>query len=227
MGNTNEATKKDLDGANIITSYKDEPCIRPNADLSNVLIDTNLENGKAYETGRLPLRVRYVADNPAVKIQILADGKLLKEQVFETEAFSGTYETTVDIDESYIGSRTFVFRVFDRYYYSGESSVTVNFVLDRKAPTIEVTNPVSKDISIYENQYFNLRYTVTGFDEISASNVYVDGNLVKILGGGAEFSTPINDDKLLQPGEHTLRIEVIDALKRKARKDVKITILKE
>lgn len=48
-------------------------------------------------------------------------------------------------------------------------------------PVISVTNPSDSSVKIYQDQFFNLRFTVSDANEIVANNLVLDGKLWKIL----------------------------------------------
>lgn len=92
-------------------------------------------------------------------------------------------------------------------------------------PAISVTNPPDGSVKIYEGQFFNLRFTVSDTQEIVANNLYLDGKLVKILGGGNEFAVAVNEGKDISVGGHVLTVESIDARRAKSKTDVSLEVL--
>ena len=62
-------------------------------------------------------------------------------------------------------------------------------------------------------------------NEIVANNVFLDGAMWKILGGGNSFTVPVNEGGGLSVGKHVLRIESIDARRSKSEATVEFEVL--
>jgi hypothetical protein len=58
------------------------------------------------------------------------------------------------------------------------------------------------------------------------SNVYVDGKLIKILSGGPDFVYAFNNDKALDPGTYSVKLEIVDDNGERASKTISIEILR-
>ncbi|NCP77176.1 hypothetical protein GW830_03540 [bacterium] len=96
------------------------------------------------------------------------------------------------------------------------------------ATTITIVSPLKESAitRIYGDQYFNLRFTLTpGQNEISSVNLYIDGNLSRILPTTLEQSVAINEEKDILIGVHTAEIETIDTKMQKTRKSFPFEII--
>ncbi|MDD3120250.1 MAG: transglycosylase domain-containing protein [Candidatus Gracilibacteria bacterium] len=100
-----------------------------------------------------------------------------------------------------------------------QSSVVIN----KKGPTISIANPKGGNINIYEDQFFNLRGSVSGLG-LKSINVYVDGKLLN-SGTSVSIAVPINGDKDLEVGKHNVSIEAIDKDGNKSIASVSVNVM--
>lgn len=212
---------------NIITDYQDKVCERPGSGSSRISVSTNLDSVEVRPLGANSIEVSYESENPIVKIKFERDGELFKEVAIEGEKTSGTYKNgAFDFDEGFIGEHTLDVVAVDKYGYSGRTSTVVRFGNgNNEPPTINVTNPSDGSVSIYSDQFFNLRFDVSDAQEIIANNVMIDGKLWKILGNGNSFAVSVNEEKNLAPGAHVISIESTDARRGKTKKDIALEVL--
>lgn len=130
--------------------------------------------------------------------------------------------------EDFRGDHTLTFSAIDKYGYSATYTTKVTFEDRNPATTITITSPLkdSAPTRIYGDQYFNLRFTLTpGQDDITSVNLYIDGNLAKILPTDIDQTVAINDNNDILIGTHTLEIETIDAKMRKTRKSLSFEVI--
>ncbi len=134
----------------------------------------------------------------------------------------------MQFDESFAGNHTITVRAIDKYGYAGSSSASVTFEERTGGPEITIVSPLKESAltRIYPDQYFNLRFSVApGGNEVTGINIFVDNQLLKILGGGTDFTVAINEEKNLSIGEHIVQIEAIDAKLNKSKKTVPFEII--
>jgi hypothetical protein len=213
-------------GGRIISDYKDEICERPGALAASIRVSTNLADSAIRPLGTNAIEVSYESDYPIVKLKFERDGTLFKEVAIEGEKTSGTYSNAAfDFDTSFAGEHTFTVVAVDKYGYSGKSLVTVRFGSNNDSPVISISNPPDSNVSIYSDQYFNLRFTVSDANEIIANNVLLDGKLWKILGGGNSFVVPVNEARDLATGMHSILVESTDVRRAKSQATVGFEVL--
>lgn len=226
-----EAGKSYFSGTdNIFTDYSEEVCVRPNANLSNITVSSSFKDGSTFPLGKFPFEIQYSSDNPIARFDVFKDDTLIKSIKID-EQTTGTYKVpAIQFDESYAGTHTMTVRAIDRYGYAGSSSASVTFEERTGGPEITIISPLKESAltRIYPDQYFNLRFSVApGGNEVTGINIFVDNQLLKILGGGTDFSIAINESKDMTVGEHTVQIEAIDAKLHKTRKSVPFEIIEK
>lgn len=134
----------------------------------------------------------------------------------------------MNFGEDFRGEHTLVFRAIDKYGYSGTYTTKVTFEDKNPTATITITSPLKESATtrIYEDQYFNLRFTLaSGQDEIGSVNLYIDGKLAKILPADTEQSVAINEEKDILVGLHTVEIETVDVKMKKMRKSFPFEVI--
>ena len=214
---------------NIIGWVSDEICIRPNSTLSNITVSASFKNGWTYPLARYPFEIKYSSDNAISHFELLRDGILVQSFPFPETLSWDTYKVpAMTFGDDFRWQHTLVFRAIDKYGYSGAYTVNVTFEDRNPATTITIVSPLKESAitRIYGDQYFNLRFTLTpGQNEISSVNLYIDGNLSRILPTTLEQSVAINEEKDILIGVHTAEIETIDTKMQKTRKSFPFEII--
>ncbi len=114
----------------------------------------------------------------------------------------------------------------DQYGYSGESSSHVTFGGQVQGSAIMIDNPKDSDpkISIYQGQYFNFKFHIIDPVALTAVNIYIDGQLFKILGSNdTSFSVPVGAD--LEVGSHSVEIQTTNELRGKSARAISVEVL--
>jgi hypothetical protein len=216
-------------GKAIIVDYNPgEVCPRPNANLSKVSVSSTFGQSSVQALGSNYVRIDYTADNPVIRLEIWRGDSLVRSVPIEGEQRSGSFvDNAMFFGNEFAGTQTIRVRAVDRYGYATEEKSQVSFESDKTAPAVTLVNPPDGDraISVYTDQFFNLRFRVDDASTVTAVNLYMDGKLFRILGEGRDFSLPINDAKDFDVGEHTLGIEAIDAARNRGYEEVRLTIL--
>jgi len=71
-----------------------------------------------------------------------------------------------------------------------------------------------------------LRFKVSDSGEIKSTNIYIDGATVRNFPGSkGEVTFPVNEDKSISVGSHTLVVESVDESLNKTSKEVKFSVL--
>ncbi|HRI35788.1 MAG TPA: penicillin-binding transpeptidase domain-containing protein [bacterium] len=216
-------------GRAIIVDYDpSEVCPRPKASLSNISVSSTFGQNAVQALGSNHVWIDYVADNPIVRLEIRRGDTLVRSIPIEGEQRSGSFvDNAMFFGPEFSGPQTMRVIAVDRYGYTKEESSTVSFESDRSAPEIVLLNPVDGDrsISVYEDQFFNLRFRVDDASTVTAVNLYLNDQLFRILGDGRDFSLPINDVNDFDIGIHTLGIEAIDAARNRGYEEVRLEVL--
>lgn len=173
------------DTENIFTDYSEEVCVRPNASLSSVTVSSSFKDGSTFPLGKFSFEIQYSSDNPIARFDIFRDDTLIKSIKID-EQTTGTYKVpAMQFDDSFAGTHTMTVRAIDRYGYAGSSSASVTFEERTGGPEITIVSPLKESAltRIYPDQYFNLRFSVApGANEVTGINIFVDNQLLKILG---------------------------------------------
>ena len=105
----------------------------------------------------------------------------------------------MEFDTSLVGANhTLTIKAIDKYGYSGKSERVIQVEAGKNLPVIDITShEVGAVPKIYMDQFFNVRFNISGKNEITAVNLYIDDKLEKILGGGNSFVSAINEKKNL------------------------------
>jgi len=228
---TSEAGKSYFSGIdNVFTDYSEEICVRPNASLANITVSSSFKDGGTYPLGKFPFEIQYTSDNAIIRFDIFRDDTLIKTLKID-EQTTGTYKVpALQFDESFAGNHTITIRAIDKYGYAGSSSASVTFEERTGGPEITIVSPLKESAltRIYPDQYFNLRFSVApGANEVTGINIFVDNQLLKILGGGTDFTVAINETKDMTVWEHSVQIEAIDAKLKKTKKSVPFEIIEK
>lgn len=231
--------------SNIITSYSDTICERPDASSSLVKVSANVSDGSKRRLGAGAFMVNFSGTNPIVKIRLMRDGELFKEVAVESKQEGSVNVTDLNFDTAFVGEHAITLQAVDKYGYSGQVTARVQFVGELSEaensgsmlPSVETStpgefkivldNPTSGSVKIYEEQYFNLKAHFDGASEISSIDLFMDGEPYKTLGGLSSINAPINDGAQgLDVGMHSLLIQAKTASGAKASVTVGVEILK-
>ncbi len=205
----------------------DRSCPRPISRLSQIEVSTNFEDGSTRPIGANFVQIAYRADNPIIRLELYRNNSLV-HTIPIPEQREGVYvDEDMQFGAEFRGEHEIRVRAIDRYYYAGETSVEVRFDRDTTAPVITTKNPASGDrgISVYDDQFFNLRFQVTDPSPVIAVNLYLDGELFRILGAGRDFSLPINEARDFDIGTYRLGIEAVDAARNRGYEEIELRVL--
>ncbi|MGE4443622.1 MAG: transglycosylase domain-containing protein [Candidatus Altimarinota bacterium] len=212
---------------NIISDYKDVECQRDQqlVSSSNIEVRTKIENGETFVNGYNYVEIGYKSNNPITKLQILLGENIIQEINIDNKS-SGVYVGGITIPSGYSGEYNLTVRAIDVVYMGGEETKNINIILkDTTPPVINVTNPEKDAISLYSDQYFNLRGTVQDRSKIKTINIYLDGNAYNMGIEAREFAVEINKDFSLPIGQHTIKIEAVDLFFNKSEKTISLEIM--
>ncbi len=214
---------------NILSQASDEICVRPNVWLSNITVSASFKDGGTYPLAKYPFEIKYSSDNTLSRLEFLKDDILIKKYpLADTDSWGVFKVPSITFGEDFRGEHTLTFRAIDKYGYSATYSARVTFQDRDPSAIITIVSPLKESAltKIYGDQYFNLRFTLApGQSEIKSVNLYIDGQLSKILPTDAEQTVAINEEKDILIWIHTVEIEVVDAKMKKARKALSFEII--
>ncbi|MDD2487387.1 MAG: transglycosylase domain-containing protein [Candidatus Gracilibacteria bacterium] len=235
----------------LVSSVSSEPCIRPTKDSSSIMVSTNITDGENIDAAiKKTVDIRFDSNNPIIKIMIYKDGEIYKTIPID-EKNGGNIDQVFDFSKDAVGTHKLIFKAIDKFYYSGENAYKINITNNSDLPQIindsgstdsgstasvkpdkiEIKNTLSLTLinppegsskKIYADQFFNLRGSFSV--EPDVINVYMNGNLLKIVDSAKNFTVPINDGNDLIPGSYTLKVEGILGNSRVS-KDVKFSVM--
>jgi len=169
--------------------------------------------------------VWYNSSNPLQKLQFLIWNNLIQEINLEWQN-RWVYEWALNIPRGYLWNYTLTVRVIDSIYYWDEKKYNVNIVQnDNIPPEIIITNPENWHISIYEDQFFNLKWDIIERSLMRVTNIYIDDKPYIMSIKWRWWVAEINKNQKIEPWNYTLRIDAIDNYFNIWRKEITLEIL--
>lgn len=213
---------------NLITYYQDKECERSDSlvNNSNITVSTNLKDWDLLINWNNSINIDYKSKNPLRKLQVLIGERVIQEIDIENEK-SWTYQKWITIPSWYEWEYQLTIRAIDSIYYSWEVGVKVNISQkDNISPVINITNPTKWSISIYEDQFFNLRWNISDNSNIKSINLYIDDKPYNIWLSWKDLTVEINKATTIPVWVHKLKIEAIDFFFNKSEKIIDLEIMK-
>ncbi len=197
---------------NIVTSISEEVCERTWAENSDIVIKSTIKSWDTFSIWTNYIQLAYKSTNPIQKILVF----LWNESVYEIKVSNKTkwtYEWSIIIPRTYSpGEYDLVLKAIDNNYYAWSDVKKVNLVSkDTIPPKIEITNPLDKDIKLYEWDSFNLRWNVVENTFVKNINIYLDDKPLKMWLTDKDFVFMINEDWNLAVWSYTIKVEAIDS----------------
>lgn len=214
---------------NIITHYIDTECTRDQNQVNNtnIKISSSLENNSILISGNNYIEINYNSINPLKKLQILIWDNIIQEiNDIETQK-SGTYKWNIIIPSWwYEWIYKLTIKAIDSVYFAWEETKDIKISSkDIFWPKIIITNPEKDMVSIYNDQFFNLRWYIEDNSKVKVINIYIDEKPFNIWWEWREFIQEINKDFSIPIGLHTLKIESVDIFFNKSEKILNFEVL--
>lgn len=213
---------------NIITKYKDEACKRNPKLVKNAYIQvwSDIKENEILHIWKNKIKIWYKSNNILRYLEIALNWNVIKKINVEWLK-SWVYNWDIVIPEWYNWNVNMTITAVDTiYFWKSEEKEVIIAKKDKIWPEITITNPEKDYISIYDDQFFNLRINVKDRSPIRSTNVYVDWNSYKIWIKQENIVLPINKDSIFEVWEHTIKIESIDNDFNKSSKEIKFEIMK-
>lgn len=103
-----------------LANFKNTPCERPNKDSAWMSISTNLDNWWSVKANKIPIDIRFDANNPVIKIILSRNWKTLKTYPVKEEKWWNISDV---IDLTWLtGKQDVIIKVIDKYYYTSSAS---------------------------------------------------------------------------------------------------------
>lgn len=191
-----------------ITSVNTQTCTRTHA-AANIEIGASIENGDVFVNGSNYIEIWYRSDQPLKSLDILIDETKIK-QIDLWGKKQWVYVWDLNIPKGNLGNKQMVIRAIDNEYYSDWTAFNISIVKrDSNPPEITITNPIDRSISLYQGDFFNLRWEIEDRGGIRSINIYMNGTPMKIWLTGRDFVQEIGWDNL-ELWTHEIKIEAVD-----------------
>ena len=205
------------------------PCERPTGP-GNVTLSVHPALGGSMNEWRRLMEATWDGDRPIKTIRIFQGNVMKFETNYDEPKSAGLQRVTIQLDRE---SDTLSIEAVDTFgfRYNESSTVTVTEIpwvpSNTNPPVITMINPVAGDssISIYNDQFFNLRFSVSSSTMNNEISVAVDGKTVKTMTTGNAFAIPINEGGNLSPWNHTATVRVVDSNLKNTTQTIQFTVL--
>jgi len=191
-----------------ITSINTAACERTGF-ASNIEVWASIENGDIFVNGSNYIEIWYRSDANLKQVDVYLDDQKIK-QIDIADKKSWVYIWDINIPKWTLWSKNLVLRAIDNQYYSQWASYNINVIKrDSTPPEITLTNPADKSISLYKEDFFNLRWSVTDRSSIRTINIYINNAPYKIGIQGREFAEKISAENI-DLWKNVLKVEAVD-----------------
>lgn len=208
---------------NAVAFLNPEICERPDTP-SNIQIATTTLEGSTMFVGSNYMEFAYRSSNPIQSIEVYLGEEKVKDIAIGNRT-EWVYRGEVTIPRWYEGDYTMTLRAVDSYYFSQDTSINISvWGKDPNPPVITLTNPVDDSISVFQGDFFNLRWDIQDAGSIRSINIYIDGEPEKIGLTGRSFSYPIGTLNL-EEWIHAITIEAVDNDLKIGKKEVVLKVL--
>lgn len=211
---------------NTISNFSEEACERTSVE-SKIAINSLTEIWDVFTVWLNTIKFGYRSTNPIIKIDVILEWNIVDSIKVDNKT-EWIYEWIISLPFEFENKKIdIIFRAVDNQYYS-ESQSTQIYILGKDVikPEINITNPTDLSIKLYNDWYFNLRWTVKDRSPIRTINVYIDDNKYKIWLEWPEFVVPISAE-WLDLWLHTIKIDAIDYWFNKSSQLIKLEILEK
>lgn len=212
---------------NIITDYTDQECKRDPKimEWSTIQISSSISNNEIFVPWYNHVEIWYKSSNPLSKIQVFLWSNFIQEIPLSGKT-TWVFAWGITIPAEYSWEQTLTLQWIDSYFISWKETKTILiWGKDTTPPIITITNPERDTISLYEDQYFNLRGTLEDRSKIRVTNIYINWVAYKMGIEWREFAVEINSDNNLEIGIHEIKIEAVDLFFNTSQKIITLEIL--
>ena len=209
---------------NILTSQVWGPCEnRTTNEWSEIQLGTNLRNGDTIAPWNNSIEIGFKNTNPVSRIEFYVWWEL-------SETIDAWWKTQWVVRPSFYvpsswNSIQLTIKVIDSLYYAQDRWITLNIAKDTQVPIVNILNPSSWSISIYETDSFNLRASIEERSDLRTVNVYLNGTILSTWTTNRQLVYPINQNGSLAPGTYNIVVEAVDQSFNKGSRSISLTVL--
>jgi len=197
-----------IPGWNFITSVNQEACERIGF-AGDIEVWASINNGDTFVAWSNYIEVWYKSTSELQQVDVYLDDQKI-QQIPVNGGKSWVFVWNLNIPKGALWTKNLTFRAIDKQYYSQWVSYSINVIKkDIIPPEITVLNPIDKSISLYREDFFNLRGNIKDRGAIRSINIYVNDTPVKIGIEWREFSEKILWE-WLPLWENIIKIEAVD-----------------
>ncbi len=209
------------------------PCDRPSGPGDIVIsLQTVWINGNLGTEWRKILEASWIGDRIITKFVLKSGQEILENITYGTWGkMNGSQRSSMSLKQ---WENTFFIELTDIYGYIytesktlmiGEAGTNPSWI--SKDPTITTMNPKNTDtrITLFAGDSFNLRFTTQISTDAREISVSIDGESIQNATAWELFVIPVGTAGIT-PGNHTLKIRVIDGNMKSAEKNIILTVLK-
>lgn len=193
-----------------ITRVSNEICQRQNF-AGNIEVWSNIESWDTLVNWANFIEIGYRSSTPISRLEVyLDDAQIANIAIWDPET-NWLYTGNINIPMWTLGQKDLTIRAIDNEYYAQWVSYSIDVIKsDDSPPTVVISNPLDWKITLYEWNFFNLRWTAEDRWAIKSINIYIDDTPIKIGLSGREFVQEITTDNLVV-WSYQIKIEAIDA----------------
>lgn len=223
-------------------NIKNEICKRTNLS-KDIIIKSNISTEKKYNVWLVPIELAFKSSSAIVKIEILINWELLKTIDINKKNSDWLRESLL-IDQKYLNSKVKIeLRAINEEYFSWSEIKEINiWEVDSSQETeipktqndknevendliINISNPKNSSVKIYEEDYFNLRFSISPKEKLSNVNILLDDINYKSLWNSWDYVLAINKEDKIKKWITNLKIQAIDSNWKIKEKILQIEIL--
>lgn len=224
-----------------VSNYTDEVCER-NWDSSAAFdINANLVWSDILKIWTNTVSVKYSSNTPIIRADIYVWTTKVKSETIDKQK-SWDLKIDFEIDNTSVGASSLKIVLVDENYYSWNKSIIfdsmwasdtnttttnqdTNNNTSASLPSINIKNPSSWSIKIFEDQSFNLRFETSDSAWISSINIYLDWKALNMNLEAGTNVVPININNDIPVWNHTITVEAVNNNFSKSSKDINCEIL--
>ena len=191
-----------------VSSVNQNSCERSHL-AGNTMVWANIKDWEIFVNGSNYIEIAYQSNQTIKQIDVLLDDQKIK-QIDIGNKKQWVYVWDINIPKGTLGNKSLVIKAIDDEYYSQWKSYAIKVIKrDNEAPVISITNPIDSTVSLYQGDFFNLRWEVDDRSWIRSINIYINDSPIKIGITGRKFVQEIKSAGLA-PWKYTIKVEAVD-----------------
>ncbi len=207
---SSQAREKYWNIPNLVTSVNEETCERSNISW-NLVVSSNIQDNGNFSIWDNYFELAYSSNNPVNLIEIYFGDDLIT--TIDTQwKTRWSYSWNLFIAAKYRNTtQTVQIKAIDEYYYSDtETKNIIIWATDNDNPIISIENPQNRSITLYEPDFFNIRFDVNDRSRVK-TKIFINWVEEYDFWNQRRITQAINDENKLGIWRHLIRIESTDA----------------